>query len=192
MIGSLLLIGTVAATGALIVASFLAAVRGRWRHAKRFAVSAGAAVGGYLVLLLVVSFLSRERVISLHSGKKFCGADCDLSLAVDSAERVGDRYLLRVKVQSSAARVTMTPSAPTALLVDEQGRVYTGSDELDPQAFARPVGPGESYIKTLVYRVPAEVRSPRVWLQEGGWITRIVIGDEGSFLHKKTLIALRD
>lgn len=192
MIGSLLLIGTVLATGGLMLAALFAALRGRWGNARRFAKAAGGAVGGYLVLLIVVSALSHEHLLSLHSERKFCAADCDMWLSVDHAERAGDRYIVRVKVHSDAARVTMTPSAPAAVLIDEQGREYSGTDELDPTAFARPVGPHESYTKTLVYHVPPEVRNPRISLQEGGWITRIIIGDEGSLLHKKTLIALQD
>lgn len=191
MIGTLLFLGTVAATGGLLVAALVAAARGRWKNAGRFALTAASAVGGYVAILLVVSVLSHEQVIPLHASKKFCGADCDMWISVDNAERIDNRYIVRVKVQSEAARVTMKPSGVTALLIDERGREYSGTDELDVSALVRPVGPGESYTKTLVYHVPPEVRNPRVLLEEGGWITRIIVGDEGSFLHKKTLVALQ-
>lgn len=190
MIGTLLFLGTAAAAGALFSAAALATVRGRWHNARRFGLTACGAVGSYLLILLVVSALSQERVIPLRAPKKFCGSDCDIWLSVDDAQRIGERYIVRVKVQSDAARVTMKPSTITALLVDEQGRRYSGTDELDAGPLVRTVGPGESYTKTLVYHVPLDVHRPRVLLEEGSWITRIIIGEEGSFLHKKTLVDL--
>jgi hypothetical protein len=183
--GELLLLATTLATAVLLVSAL-------WTRSRRLASIAIALIAAYAVALLAVSFSSREHLVDTTYAKKFCAADCDLSLSVAKAEHRGDTWTLGVKVQSSAARVTMTPSSPQAILIDEYGREYAGSDELDKAPFARPVGPGESYIKTLVFHVPDPVKSPRLLLREGGWPERFVIGDENSFLHKKTLILLRD
>ena len=183
--GELLLLATTLTTAVLLVSAL-------WTRSRRLASIAFALVAAYAATLLAVSFSSREHLVDLTYAKKFCAADCDLSLSVARTEHHGDTWIVGVKVQSSAARVTMKPSSPQAILIDEYGREYTGSDELDPAPFARPVGPGESYIKTLVFHVPAPVKSPRLLLREGGWPERFVIGDENSFFHKKTLILLRD
>ena len=109
-----------------------------------------------------------------------------ISPSPSRASRQADRATSsRCRVQSSAARVTMRPSAPQATLIDDTGREFTASDELDPEPFARLVAPGASYMKTLVYHVPAGVGEPKLYLSEGGWVTRFLIGDENSFLHRR-------
>jgi hypothetical protein len=184
-VSALLLLATTFA----VVALFIGAL---WKRSRRLASCAIALVSAYAATLLAFSFSSREHLVDIASVRKFCAADCDLSFSVAKAEHRGDTWTIGVKVQSSAARVTMTPSSPQAILIDEYGREYAGSDELDKAPFARPVAPGESYIKTLVFHVPDPVKSPRLLLREGGWPGRFAIGDEDSFFHKKTLILLRD
>lgn len=188
--GSLLLLGTLGLIAGLLIAIPVQLIGAKWRSAGMLALLAGGIVVGYFLVLLGVSAGSRERVVPVGTRKKFCAADCDLAMLVDSVERSGQRYVVRVRVLSSAARVTMKPSDPEVLMLDESGREYRGSDELDPFPLARRVGPGESYVKTLVFRVPPDVRDPRVYLSEGGWVTRFVIGDENSFWHKKTLVRM--
>jgi hypothetical protein len=183
--GELLLLATTLTTAVLLVWAL-------WTRSRRLVSITIAIIGTYAIALLTVSFSSREHLVDSTYAKKFCAADCDLSLSVAKAEHRGDTWTVQVKVQSSAARVTMTPSSPQAILIDEYGREYAGSNELDSAPFARPVAPGESYIKTLVFHVPDTVKTPRLLLREGGWPEHFVVGDENSFFHKKTLILLRD
>ena len=49
---------------------------------------------------------------------------------------------------------------------------------------------GESYETTLVFDVPAEVRTPRLLASFAVFPTRVLIGDESSVLHKKTYFAI--
>ena len=181
---ALLLLATTFATAVLLLWAL-------WTRSRRLAGIAIGLVAAYTATLLAFSFSSREHLVDATYAKKFCAADCDLSLSLAKAEHRGDTWTVQVKVQSSAARVTMTPSSPQAILIDEYGREYAGSNELDPTPFARPVGPGESYIKTLVFHVPDTIKTPRLLLREGGWPGRFAIDDEDSFFHKKTLILLR-
>ena len=146
---ALLLLATVLAVVVLIVSAL-------WTRSRRLASIAIAFIGAYAATLLAVSFSSREHLVDITYAKKFCAADCDLALSVSKAEHHGDAWTVQVRVQSSAARVTMTPSSPQAILIDEYGREYAGSNELDHAPFARPVGPGEFYIKTLVFHVPSD------------------------------------
>lgn len=192
LVSPLLLIATVLGFVFLLAGALIAAARKEWPRARRLALTAAGTVAAYFVLLITVSLASHEHIVDQDVPKAFCAADCDLSLSVDSVRKTNGGYVVSVKVQSSAARVTMKPDHPSAILIDEQGREYAPSDDLDPQPFARPVGPGQFYTKTLFFHVPPEVVDPKIFLNEGGWITRISIGDENSFLHRKTLMRIRN
>ena len=48
-----------------------------------------------------------------------------------------------------------------------------------------PLRPGESYSTSLVFDLPREVRSSRLLIAEDLLVTRLLIGHENSFLHKK-------
>ena len=169
-------------------------------------------LGGYFGALLAVSLTSSEKVLGLNEEKKFCGADCDLAFSVinvtqtktlghqpDQKTAGGIFYLVAVKVRSDAARVTMTPDSPAAVVIDDQGREYRPSPE-GQQAlasvqgedgpFARALAPGSSYTKDLVFDLPSGVKNPCLFISEGGWMTRLIIGDENSFFHRKTKIRL--
>lgn len=62
--------------------------------------------------------------------------------------------------------------------------------EFAGQSLEGPLAPGESHVARLVLDVPKDVRNPRLLVTEGGWMTRLVIGDENSPLHRKTLFRL--
>ena len=59
----------------------------------------------------------------------------------------------------------------------------------------RPLAAGEAFETTLVFDVPSDAPAPRLAVTEGIWAERLVelllIGDEDSFLHKRTVFALR-
>ena len=190
IIGPLLFVGSVLGAAVLLLIALVALLRGRARTAGRLGLGALAVVALYAVVLVTTSLASTGRVLAMTDNKKFCAADCDLWFAVEKAEHRPGLYVVTVKVISDAARVTMKPSDPKATLIDERGTEYQPSDELDPAPFARPVGPHESYTKTLAFHVPDDLKGPSLYIQEGGWITKLIVGDENSFLHRKTLIRL--
>jgi len=50
--------------------------------------------------------------------------------------------------------------------------------------------PGESYASSVVFDLPAEAKNPVLLINEGEWITHLVIGHENSPLHKQTKFQL--
>ena len=54
-----------------------------------------------------------------------------------------------------------------------------------------PLQPGESYKTQLEFRVPKDAKGLRLLINTiPAWPDRLVIGDENSWLHKKTYFAL--
>lgn len=96
----------------------------------------------------------------------------------------------------------LDPSPREITLVDEAGQEYPvstlGQQALEQSGQAgtpltQPLRPGDSYISRVVFDVPAGARDLRLLVAsptEPRWIGRVLIGDEGSFLHKKVLLRL--
>jgi hypothetical protein len=91
------------------------------------------------------------------------------------------------------------PNSRVLTLVDDQGRRYlpstSGQNSLKAAAAAStplttPLRPGQSYTTTVVFDLPLEARSPTLLINEGEWVTHLVIGHENSLLHKKTRFQL--
>jgi hypothetical protein len=92
----------------------------------------------------------------------------------------------------------LTPNPRRVIVVDDGGREFQESPEgqaalehmgvrgLTAQpALTAPLRPGESYFNDLVFDVPTDVRNPRLLITDQEPVTRVIIGHEGSPLHKK-------
>jgi hypothetical protein len=97
----------------------------------------------------------------------------------------------------------LAPSPRDVTLVDSQGEKYFVSPDaqraLDTLPGARqtplttPLRPGESYITSLVFDIPPGVNGLKLLVASPtnpGWIGHVLIGDEGSVLHKKVYLRL--
>jgi hypothetical protein len=115
----------------------------------------------------------------------------------------GEFYVVTLNVTSDARRATLSLDNPQAVIVDARGRVYQRS-AIGERALANAVGPaipldepvpGDSHFTTpVVFDLPPDVRDPKLLLTDGSPIARVIeqflIGDEDSFLHKRTYHAL--
>lgn len=184
---------TLVMLGAVVRAFFI----GRRRRA---AATFGAWLGMlaiYFTFLAGISLASRERVLAPGAEKRFCALDCDLAYAVEEVERVDHavpgRHLLivRLRVRSDARAARMRPSDFRAWLTTSDGV------RIDPVTLPRPallgdLGPGEIRTMELQFDIPERAHGLRLAVVEGGWPTRLAIGDENSFLHRKTMFALQE
>ena len=173
----------------------------------------------YLLLLTGVSFASSDRIVPAGGWKYFCEIDCHIAYSVIGAQTTamlgpelkqaaahGEFVLVRVKtwfdertISAHRGNSPLTPNARKVFLVDEEGRRYRISEEgqaaLARQAgnltpLTQPLRPGESYATDLVFDVPKEVHKFRLLITEDEPETRLVIGHENSFLHKKIYLAV--
>jgi len=184
-------------TLAMLSASVRAYYVGRRRRA---AATFGAWIGAvaiYGVALVGVSLASRERVLPPGIEKRFCALDCDLAYSVDEVFRADhhipgrDVLIVRMRVRSDARATRVRPSDFKAWLLG------AGGARVDPMMLPRPaevgeLGPGESQTIELKFEIPERTQGLRLAVAEGGWPSRLVIGDENSFLHRKTVFQLRE
>ena len=216
--GVLLMLATILAAGAAIVAAIAAGYfhfPGLARATQIGVLTWGTA---YTALLISTSLTSREHVLRPGDVKRFCGfyLDCHMGAGVADVRRTatlgappnevraaGEFYVVTVKVTSNARRATLRLTDPTATVVDAAGRSYPRS-KLGERALANgigaaiplnyPVTPNSQFTTPIVFDLPTDVRDPKLRLTDTPGIDRaiegLLVGDEDSFLHKRTYHAL--
>jgi len=175
-------------------------------------------MGVYFMKLVTVSAESRERVLGLNEEKRFCGFyfDCHRTVSVTNVRRVssigvspeekradGVFYIVTVKIANDALRAALALESPSATIVDSRGRCFGRDGEAESAlqrsqgrlvSIEQAVGPGSSITKDLVFELPPDAESVRLFISEGDRLSRLielfVIGDEDSLYHKKTCFSL--
>lgn len=149
--------------------------------------------------------------IDCHLAYSVGGVERTKSIGIGAASATANGTFLVVSVRAwfdprtiSAHRGNgpLDPSPRMVTLVDEAGQEYPvsalGQQALEQSGQAgtpltQPLRPGDSYISRVVFDVPAGSRDLRLLVAsptEPHWIGRVLIGDEGSFLHKKVFLRL--
>ncbi len=203
--------------GGLAMGEVLARMLPRWGWARGKVVVRRLMLvtfGLYLGVLLTVSLTSHEQVLGHGIAKRFCGfyLDCHLAASVEEVERrpaigsvraAGSFYVVKVRVSSDARRATLRMGEPEVAVVDAAGHRYARSEaaeralgvqgQLDA-SFARPVEPGGSFVRQVVFDLPAAVQDPRLLVKDVRGVDLVLeallIGDEDSVLHRPTSFKL--
>jgi hypothetical protein len=169
----------------------------------------------YLAVLLIFSFASGEKVLAHSEEKYFCEIDCHLAYSVADVRETNTLGEGPDQITSAGVFgvVTITtrfdentigahrgnsllyPNSRVVTVSDEQGNEYFPSTAaqavLDKSHAAGtvmtiPLRPGEAYSTVLVFDLPADIKSPTLFIREGELVTHLVIGHENSPFHKKT------
>ncbi len=210
----LLLCGVVFAMVALGGLALLALVGRRLVRSGVYAAAVAAVGGGYGAALVATSLASHERLLAAGDTKRFCGfyLDCHLGVSVEGVALVpeiggvragGAFHVLTLRISSDAKRATLRPGRMDLVLVDRAGRHIARALAAEA-ALARErsvslpleqdVAAGGSYTATVVFDVPADGATPRLWAREGIGVDRLIerflIGDEDALLHRRVLQAL--
>ena len=163
----------------------------------------------YVITMLIFSLASRETVLAREQEKHFCELDCHLAYSIVSIQQTstlaaapnlkpGQQEFTVVSVRTRFDETTigkgrgnapLTPNSRVAALIDEHGNRYAPVAELGTP-FTTALRPGESYTTEVVFAAPNEIRNATLLINEGDWITHIVIGHENSPLHKKTIFQI--
>ncbi|HEV2672255.1 MAG TPA: hypothetical protein VGU74_14275 [Gemmatimonadales bacterium] len=195
----LMFVGAVLGGAALVVLYVVARVIKREAFARlTLRVLAGGA-GLYIVVFLIASIASRNKVLAVGEEKHICEIDCHLAYSVvgAKAEQLPNgqvRQTVTVKVRFDEATIssrrprdaTLTPNSRYVALVDDAGNRYTGSTD----GLKRKLIPGESYTTDIVFDVPADAKDLRLVLRNNDPENAFIIGHENSLLHGKTTFAL--
>src|SRR5713101_7062121 len=210
----LLYLGTVLFIGASFLLLFYGAIRRSAFLSKLGSGAVVTIAAGYFLLLSGVSLASSEKTLPSDGWKYFCEIDCHIAYSLIGAQTTvalgpemqqvsarGEFVVVRVKTWFDERTISghrgngpLTPNQRKVILVDDMGRSFAPSPE-GQTAFARlgnastpltqPLRPGESYTTDFVFDVAKEARGLRLLITEDDPETRLVIGHENSFLHKK-------
>lgn len=172
----------------------------------KFTRGAGTAlgVGGviYFGLLLGFSAGSHDTALARGEEKYFCEIDCHLAYAVmDERSQEGgqwNEYLITLRTRFDETTTSpqrpkdapLTPSPREVLVIDSLRRRYAAVSTAGT-SLTTPLKPADSYTTELKFRVPKNARGLRLLIRTiPGWPDRVIIGDENSWLHKKTYFTM--
>lgn len=177
----------------------------------RLAALAG---GGYFLALVVVSLLSRERLLAAGDTLRFCGfyLDCHRMVTVGPVrylDAIGDHAprsrhaVVTVRLMSDATGATLGTGHLDAELRGSGGRTFR-RDHAAERALAAngtPAGlptvrlpAGTTVRSTIVFEIPDDESVLRLRIRDAGLLTALseffLIGDTDSFLHQRAWFVL--
>ncbi|MFI5206705.1 MAG: hypothetical protein ACHQU8_04420 [Gemmatimonadales bacterium] len=191
---TLFLLGSVLGVMGLLLGAGFFAITGARARAGFAALAAAVWIATYAVLLVVSGMASREEVLRPGDTKYFCGffLDCHIGVAVDGTRDSG-HHVITLRFSSSARRATLSPYEVQVEVIGSDGGRYAARPD-GRSVLERAIGPGGSYSVDVSYDLPPGVRADRLLVSQGVGIDRIldglVIGNENSFLHKRTYLAI--
>jgi hypothetical protein len=203
----LAVLGFLGVCGGLFVALasiliFWFARKPKFARVAAYAIAGGAVV--YCALLFGFSIGSRATTLARGQEKYFCEFDCHLAYSIvdvhaqDVNAQPGGRYVVTLRTRFDETTIspkrpkdaTLTPSPREVRLVDAAGREYAPV-AIEGTPLLTPLKPADSYTTELRFDVPKDATGLRLLLNTTpGWPDHVVIGDENSWLHKKTYFAL--
>jgi hypothetical protein len=204
----------------LVVATtvlFYAAARRRSLLALVSTVAVGGLLLSYFAALVGVSLASPEKTLPVGSWKYFCEIDCHIAYSVqnsytaatlgpETSPAVARGMFVVVKVETwfdgnSISKFRgdgpLTPGPRRIYLVNNAGqrflpRSWSGSAPVDSGTpLTTALRPGESYWTNFVFDAPNEHSSYRLLItSEDDLVSKLVIDDENSLLHRKIYLGL--
>jgi hypothetical protein len=171
-------------TGALLVAAF-GLVRGDAKLARRSGMIGLALLGVYGALLLAGPLLLGHRTLAPGQELAFCGVDCHLHLTATHVVRNGG-VDVTMRARSDAREAPEDPRYVTLSVVDANGTRYPA----DSMTLNTPLGPGDSYERTLHFAVPASATGLRLVGTWQGWPAYAIPGPDNIFVQRRSGIVL--
>jgi Domain of unknown function (DUF4352) len=202
--GTLLFLLTILGTLAAIILMVVALAKRNSRLASRLILVGFAWLGVYVLLTVLVSWLTPQAVLSRTQERCFdemCFSVTQVSMAhtvgAGSQQQTaqGVFELVTVQLRNSSQRTPQKPDSPAFLLADQHGAHYDLSNAAQQvlgqqPAWNQKLQPGERQTRELAFAVPTNAGPLFLVVAEGGWPSYFIIGDENSFLHSKTEISL--
>jgi hypothetical protein len=163
-------------------------------------VACGALV--YFGLLFGFSLGSRDHLLAQGQEKYFCEIDCHLAYSVLQVKTepslTSIHYVVTLRTRFDETTISahrpkdapLTPSPRAVQLIDSRGAIYS-PESASGMSLASPLIPGQSYTTEFSFQVPTGARALRLLVTTAPqWPDHVVIGDENSWLHKKTYFSL--
>jgi hypothetical protein len=138
-------------------------------------------------------------MLSRGQEKYFCEIDCHLAYSVvDVKSQPEGRFVITLRTRFDETTTgpnrpkdaPLTPSPREVRLIDSAGREYAAV-ATQGTPLLTPLKPADSYTTQVEFNVPKDATGLRLLLNTNPqWPDHFVIGDENSWLHKKTYFAL--
>jgi hypothetical protein len=207
-IGTLVFLATVAGALSALIVLVYALVTQRLRMVRAVLIGSLIWVAAYSALLVGASLLTPQRVLDAHQERCFdemcfsvvqATTQSALGTGAQAQSAQGLFYVVTVQLRNASQRTAQKPDHPAFFLDDGQGRQYLPSPTGQQAIGQQPVWeirlqPGETQVRTLIFDAPTLLRQqslqPRLGVTEGSWPTPVIIGDENSPWHQRTLIQL--
>ncbi|WP_263375433.1 hypothetical protein [Granulicella aggregans] len=177
-----------------LVGSILSIARGKRAEALRNSAWVAVVGGAYLLTLLAVSTLQRQRVVAIGQDQCF-GAMCFRVTAVDevpglvagSTDRVVRVHIAVANHGNSAAE----EGAIRAYLLDSRGRQWFALPGLSGNRLTSRVSGRSEIISQPMFGVANDATGLGLVLTHGSWQPRqFIVGDSDSLAHRPTIVAL--
>ena len=209
--GLLMLVAAVMLVGSLVA---------RRPRAAKFVLIAMLVIAGiYLGAMLAFSLAGREKVLARGDEKHFCEIDCHLAYSIANVRQTrtlgtgpgqstaqGVYTVVTIKTRFDETTTTsgrgnglLYPNRRVLTLTDDRGNKYAPASaalsapdatQASSTALTTPLRPGESYTTEVVFDLPADTKSATLLINEGEYVTHLIIGHENSFWHGKTRFQL--
>ena len=131
-------------------------------------------IAAALALVIVVAggivLMQGNGAVREPGGHEYCFAEwCVAPLSAATGDQA---VTVRMQVRSDTKQASQSPDHPQAWLVDASARQVGG-----PQpALAGRMGPGDSYVATLVFKTADAGECPTLVVSEGGWPAFLGLG----------------
>jgi hypothetical protein len=175
---------------------------GRRARAAALARRLAAGTVAYLVVVIAVSLLTPRRVLPLGAEQcsdDWCVAVVDARRSPPNRNAPGDGaasravYDVTFRLRSRARRVAQRERNVVVYLRDDAGRTFAAEPDARAVPFDTLLQAGESILAARRFLVPAATHDAGIVVGRGGipFPGCCVIGDEGSLLHRRTVVRLR-
>ncbi len=201
-LGALGFLGACAGLLVGIVAAVIFWLAHKPKFARIVGLAAGVGAVVYVALLVGFSLGSRETTLAHGQEKYFCEIDCHLAYSVTDvrtqAEGASNDYVVTLRTRfdettTSPSRpkdAPLTPSPREVWVVDAAGREYPPAANAGASLMT-PLRPAESYTTQFEFRIPKDAGGLRLLVRTTpAWPDHLVVGDENSWMHKRTYFAL--
>ncbi len=152
----------------------------------------------YGILLLIFSLTSQNKVLPLNQDKCFdewCVSIIKIEKQISERQNL---YVVTVRISNMGKGRAQKPDHPQIYVMDDLGNKYmeneTAKSDYEKQfgsqrTITSQIDAQTSFETSLVFVLPQD-RSGNIVITEGGFPTLLIIGDEGSFLHRKSMTPL--
>ena len=177
-----------------IMGAFLSLVRGRRAEALKNAAWVAALGGAYLLTLLAVSTLQRQRIVAMGNNQCF-GSMCFRVTGVDEVPGLVAGATDRVvRVHIAVANHGQSSAEEAAIqgyLLDSRGRQWFALPGLSGNRLTSRVSGNSEIISQPMFRVAEDATGLGLVLTHGSWQPRqFILGDSDSLAHRPTIATL--